>query len=209
MPYVKSTNLFMHPTFPLIKGTNTASGVPTGFDQGEIANGYALNIALTGAQNTWPTPAANSAYRASFVGGTQTGIPDPASAMLMTEQWFFPVTGAFTVPSSGQNVTNYPPAFKEHWEAMFYKSGGTGACGSQIGVIDTTKVPFGVVPVGYADGHTKAIPVGKFLADTPTYTQYTGANFSSAVCSAFAAHYNSNVNSLTLPQNGTYPFWGF
>lgn len=208
MPYTKSVNLFYHPSFTLIKGTNSSSGVPTGFDQGEIANGYALNIAITGAQNTWPTPAANSAYRNSFVGGTQTGIPDPASALLMTEQWFFPVTGAFTVPSSGPTVTNYPPAFKEHWAAMFYKSGGTGDCGTQTGVIDNTKVPFGVVPVGYADGHTKAIPVGKFLADTPTYAQYTGSSLSSAVCSPFAAHYNTSVNTLNLPPTGTWPFWG-
>lgn len=208
MPYIKSTSLFLHPSYALIKGTNMSGGVPTNFDQGEIANGYALNIALTGALNTWPTPSANAAYRNSFVGGTQNGIPDPASAMLMTEQWFFPITGALSVPATGQTVTAYPPAFKEHWAAMFYKNGGAGACGVQDGQIDSTKVPFGVVPVGYADGHTKAVSVGKFLADTPTYSQFTGAPLSTAACAPFASHYNTAVNSLTLPPTGTWPFWG-
>ena len=45
LPYVKSTGLFYHPTIALLKGTGATNGVPTGFDQGEIANGYALNMA--------------------------------------------------------------------------------------------------------------------------------------------------------------------
>ena len=211
-PYTKSVGLFLHPSFPLIKGTNAVSGVPTGFDQGEIANGYALNIAITGAQNTWnqagPPYTNVSAVRNSFVGGTQTAIPDVAGALILTEQWFFPVTGALTVPSSGPIVTNYPPAFKEHWAAMFYKLGGSGACGVQNGVIDSTKVPFGVIPVGFADGHAKAMAVGDFLAKTPTYQEYTGVPLSTFACAPFAAHFNAAVNSLTLPPTGTWPLWG-
>jgi prepilin-type N-terminal cleavage/methylation domain-containing protein len=224
-PYVKNTQMFIHPSFPLIKGTNsTGTNVksPTGFDQGEIANGYALNIAITGALNTWNCAGGvggvgctgPSAYRNSYVGGTQTGIPDVAGAMLFTEQWFFPVTGAMQVPGAGSlpTVTSYPPAFKEHWMAMFYKQDATANPSSSCwtnNVIDTNKVPFGVVPVGFADGHAKAIPVGDFLAKTPTFQQYTGQPLDTAFsCGLFASYYNNNINSISVPA-GSYPFWGF
>lgn len=212
-PYVKSVNLFYHPTIALLKGTNTTNGVPTGFDQGEIANGYALNIAITGAQNTWnqagPPYTNVAAIRNSFVGGTQTGIADPAAALIMTEQWFQPVTGGFEVPSSGPVVTYYPVASKEHWAAMFYKvnatTGDPNNCRAIMGQIDSTKVPFGVVPVGFADGHVKALPVGDFLAKTPTYTQFTGAAYSSTICNPTAAYYNSAVTAINA---GSWPLWG-
>lgn len=209
MPYTKNTGLFMHPTIALIKGTNTTAGVPTGFDQGELASGYALNIAITGAQNTWPTPSTFGAYRDSFVGGTQTAIAAPADALLITEQWFEVVTGAWELNYSGQETPYWPAAFKEHWEAMFYKSGGTGDCGVQTGVIDPTKVPFNVVPIGYADGHAKAIPVGTFIANSPTFQQYTGAPLNTGVCTGFAAFGNASLTASQIPAgSGQYPMWG-
>ena len=203
--------MFYHPTIALLKGTGATNGVPTGFDQGEIANGYALNIAITGAQNTWQANGVpytgNAAIRNSFVGGTQTNLASPAEAMILTEQWFFPVTGAVTIPASGTVVTNYPPAIKEHWFAMFYKNSATSnpATCSTVPTVDTTKVPFGVVPVGFADGHTKAMPVGDFLGKTPTYQQAFGAPLSSFACSPFASHFNTAVTAV---QAGSWPFWG-
>jgi len=209
LPYIKSLGLFNHPTIALIKGTSLTSGVPNNTDQGEIASGYALNIAITGALNVWPSPAAFGAYRDSFVGGTQTGLASPAEAMLTTEQWFEVVTGAWETNYNGQQTPYWPAAFKEHWEAMYYKSGGTGDCGVQTGVIDPTKAPFGVVPVGYADGHVKTLPVGQYIANTPTFAQYTGASLNTAVCSYFAAF---GSGSLTTPQisagAGLFPMWG-
>lgn len=212
LPYVKSANLFYHPVIPLLKGTNTVNGVPTGFDQGEIANGYALNIAITGAQNTWNTVQANTYgyIRDSFVGGTQTGIPSPAEANIIMEQYFQDVIGGFEIPDVKGNTTYYPLAVKEHWENMFYKTLATGTnndCSTQIGVIDPVKVPFGVVPVSFADGHTKALAPGDILGKTPTYQQYLGVPYSNSVCGATAAYFNTAVNSLPT-QVQPWPFWG-
>jgi len=209
MPYVKSISLFTHPTIALIKGTHLTNGVPDNTDQGEIASGYALNIAITGALNVWPAPATYGAFRESFVGGTQTGLASPAEAMLTTEQSFQVQTGAWETNYSGQSTPYWPAAFKEHWEALYYKSGGTGDCGVQTGQIDPTKAPFNVVPLGYADGHVKTIAVGQFIANTPTFAEYTGASLNTAVCGYFAAFGSA---SLTTPQinagQGKYPMWG-
>lgn len=218
LPYVKSLGLFSHPSIALLKGTSTDSTglVPTGADQGEIASGYALNIAITGSQNTWNYPTVGGQYtnygaiRNSFVGGTQTGIASPAEALLTTEQFFQVTTGAW----NGYHVSSsasYPPAFREHFESLFYKSGGSGLCGTQA-VVDTTKVPFNVVPVGFADGHVKALQVGDFLAKTPTYTAFTGLSFDTYVCRTFASYTTSGVANPTSPigiGSGQFPLWGF
>jgi prepilin-type processing-associated H-X9-DG protein len=92
---------------------------------------------------------------------------------------------------------------------MFYKSGGTGDCGVQTGIVDPTKVPFNVVPIGYADGHVKSISPGQFIGNTPTFEQYTGSALNTAVCTGFAAF---GSGSLTTPMiqagSGQYPMWG-
>jgi prepilin-type N-terminal cleavage/methylation domain-containing protein len=211
-PYVKSVSLFVHPTIAPIYGTGVSSGVPTGQDQGEFANGYALNIAITGALNTWGynAPYTNfGALRDSFVGGTQTGLASPAEAMIVTEQWFEPVTGAWETNYAGSETPYWPAAFKEHWEAMYLKSGGTGDCGTQPGVTDPTKVPFGVVPISYADGHTKTLAVGQFLANTPTFAQYVGASYPAAICNGFAAYGNNSYTASLIPAgSGKFPMWG-
>jgi prepilin-type N-terminal cleavage/methylation domain-containing protein len=213
VPYVKSVGLFTHPSIAVIKGTGTSNHVPTDFDEGELASGYALNIAITGAQNTWgyPYPYTNyGAIRDSFVGGTQTGIADPASALLTTEQWFEVVTGGWELNYNGSETPYWPAAFREHWEAMFYKNGGTGDCGVQTGVVDPTKVPFNVIPVGYADGHVKAIAPGQFIANSPTYVQYTGASsLDTNVCYGFAAYGKSSLTASQIPAgSGQFPMWG-
>jgi prepilin-type N-terminal cleavage/methylation domain-containing protein/prepilin-type processing-associated H-X9-DG protein len=214
MPYVKSVPLFLHPSFSLIKGTATdANHVPTLLDQGEIANGYALNIAITGSQNTWNCPHDASgactnlgAYRNSFVGGTQTGIPSPAEAMITIEQWFHVVTGGYEIPSNNATTTYYPAAMREKWENAFLKTGGSGYCGNQIGVVDPTKVPFGVVPVGFADGHVKAMNPNDILGKSPSMDQY-GVPHSTNYCYPTAAYFSSSLNSKPAYQ-GSWPFWG-
>jgi prepilin-type N-terminal cleavage/methylation domain-containing protein len=210
LPYVKSVNMFLHPTLPLITGTGNTNGVWNGVDNGEIGNGYALNIAITGALNTWPTPAKFGAYRESFIGGTQSGLGSPAEALLTTEQSFFDVTGAWETNYNGQTTPYWPAAFKEHWEALFMKSGGTGDCGVQTGVVDPTKVPFNVIPIGFADGHVKSIAPGQFLANSPTYAEYVGQPLDTGVCKYFAAYgFGSFSGTPALSAGGgKYPMWG-
>jgi len=217
MPYVKTASLFVHPVFAPIFGTTPTAGYlgdgnndgKSFYDQGEIADGYALNLALTGALNTYGHSAPYSnpgAIRNSFLGGTQTSIPSPAEAMMIVEQPFEVVTSAVEFPPTGPTVTYYPMAIREHWQAMFMQQGGSGFCGDN-GVIDPKAAPFaGSVPLSFADGHTKAMPVGQFLANTPTAAQY-GIPADSYYCLPSAAYYNSGMS--TAPSwTQSWPMWG-
>jgi prepilin-type N-terminal cleavage/methylation domain-containing protein len=214
MPYIKNVQIFYHPVYAPIYGTSLTAGVPNNLDQGEIASGYALNIAITGAQNTWgyngPPYTNYGAIRQSFVGGTQTSVPSPADAMLINEQWFEVVTGGWETNYGGSTTPYWPNAFKEHWEFMYEKSGGTGDCGVQTGVVDPVKAPFNVIPLTYCDGHAKAIAVGQFLANSPTYEQYVGAGLDTYVCNYYAAYGfgSAQVTPAISVGQGLFPMWG-
>ena len=209
---VNHTQLFIHPAFTFNPGTGSTGGVPNYFDNGEIGNGYALNIAITGAQNTWNTAPGNlGRYRTSFVGGTQTGIPSPAETLLISEQYFNNIVGGVEIPSNTETVTYYPLASKEHFMATFNQvvAGGTQGCGTN-GIVDPTKAPFaGQVPIGYADGHTKVLSVGAFLAQTPTTSDAYGVAPWGSLCGLPTAAYYNNSATLQIPVGtGKYPLWG-
>jgi prepilin-type N-terminal cleavage/methylation domain-containing protein len=197
-PYIKNTSLFTHPAI---------MPNPTSYNTyGELEGGYALNLAITGALNVWPVPATNYAYRDSFIGGVQTAIPSPAEAMVVMEQPTASYVGGVEWPTSAvQELTYYPAAIREHWQAVFYTQGGSGPCGETT-TLDPTAAPFaGNVPIGYADGHAKAISVGQFLALTPTAAQY-GIGFNGQQCSITTTGFylHSTQPSWTQP----WPFWG-
>ena len=201
MPYAKSTGLFYHPVI---------QPNATNLTQGEVEGGYALNLAITGALNTYGKSAAKQAsdvavFRDSWIGGTQTAIPSPAEAMIAMELVNVSYVGSMEWPNTGNHVGYWPMAVKEHWQAVFYKTGGSGPCGETT-TVDPTAVPFqSQIPMSYTDGHTKTIPVGQFLANTPTGAQY-GVGFSSAACNLTATgwYYNSAQPTYTQP----WPMWG-
>lgn len=195
MPYVKNIDMFYHPVIQ--------PDAPS-LNLGEVEGGYAVNLAITGALNVWPTPSSVAAFRNSFVGGVQTAIPSPAEAMLVMEQVKASYVGAMEWPTTGQTVGYLPLAIREHWQAAFYTQGGTGPC-NETTTIDATTVPFaGQIPMNYADGHAKTVPVGQFLANTPMSAEY-GIPFNKAVCSltATAFYYNTTTPSWTKP----WPMW--
>lgn len=204
-PYVKNKQMFFHPAIATIKGTTFSGGQYS--NDGEIASGYALNMALTGGLNTWNYAfpyTNNGAIRDSFVGGTVTAIPAPAEAMIFVEQPFQAVTGAIPVPFSAPQTTLYPIAVREHWSAIFMTQGGAGRCGDTT-TVDPKSVPFsGQVPVSYADGHTKTMPVGQFLANTPTAAQY-GITWNNSFCTVTANYANAGTKPVWT---GTWPMWG-
>ena len=195
MPYIKSAQMFYHPVIQ----PNAAN-----LEQGEVEGGYALNLAISGALNVWPKPAGIAAWRDSFINGVGTAVPSPAEAMIVMEQVNASYVGAIEWPNTGQTVGYYPLAIREHWQAAFYKTGGTGPC-NETTTIDPVTVPFaGQVPISYADGHAKTLAVGQFLANTPSSAEY-GIPFNKAVCSltATAFYYNSSAPSWTKP----WPMW--
>jgi prepilin-type N-terminal cleavage/methylation domain-containing protein len=214
MPYVKSVGLF---TDPVIQPSTT------GLAEGEIAGGYALNLAITGALSLnmsasgyVPLPNDPSDYqkfgnRVSWLGGATTSVPEPADAMLIMDQAIASVVGGYEsgTTSNDFDLTYYPLAVKETFESIFYQLGGTktsaNPCGTQIGVLDNATVPYGTIPLSYCDGHTKAIPPGAFLANTPSAAQY-GLTLNKYLCGPdTAAFYGNGTPVLTT---GVYPMWG-
>ncbi|HRI44337.1 MAG TPA: prepilin-type N-terminal cleavage/methylation domain-containing protein [Fimbriimonadaceae bacterium] len=165
MPYTKSVEVFFHPAMQKVKSNWD--------DAGEIMNGYALNLSITGALNTYGDVNRNGAFRDSFLGGTQSAIPDPSQAMLFTELRstlinFMPI---FTTPNANRQ-TAYPPAVRELWIPMFMKRIGTSGC-NYSSEVDTTNYPFGGnIIVSRTDTSTKAMPIKQFLANTPSAAEY-------------------------------------
>ena len=168
MPYVKNFQLFVHPALDYKQFTNWNLN-------GELMGSYGLNLALTGALNTYNNPAGNGQLRNSWIGGTQTSIPDVARAMLIVELVdptinFAPV---FLDSSSGTATrTAYPFAIREAWAPKFYPT--DASCNILSTTPDASRVPFSQnIVLSMADGHTKAFAVGQFLANTPTAADYT------------------------------------
>jgi len=200
MPYVKNTGLFFHPVI---------QKDPTGWAQGELNGGYALNLSITGGLIVNVNTGALSSFGngQSWLGGTTTGVPSSSNTMLIMEQTTYSIVGPYEAgtTSNNINVPYYPMAVREHWSGYFYQPGGTGSCGEQVGVIDPTSAPFAAsVPLSYCDGHAKAIPVGQFLANTPTAAQF-GISFGSHLCPIKSGYYGYGTPSWTA---GAWPMWG-
>lgn len=198
-PYVKNRQLSVHPVIQYS---------PTGWAQGEIDGGYALNLSITGALNINLTTGAYAAYgnRLPFLGGQTTAVPAPGDTMLLMEQTTYSVVGGYESGTTANKLTltYYPLAVREHWMGYFYKTGGTGACKEQDGVLDPVAAPFAEnVPLSYCDGHTKTLPVGQFLANTPTAAQF-GLSFNKYLCPIAAAYYGNGNPSWTQ----SWPMWG-
>jgi prepilin-type N-terminal cleavage/methylation domain-containing protein len=214
MPYVKSAPMFFDPVVQPLAGAaynaTTNSGGPNGLFAGEVEGGYALNTAITGALSTWPTTALYG-IRNSWLGGSTTSVPDPSDAMLIMEQAGNSVLPAYEygTTTNKYSLTYYPAAIKEHWIGYFYNTGSTDANSNCYATLpltpDNASAPYtGSVPLSYTDGHTKSIPLGQFIANTPTAAQY-GLTYNKYVCSLSAATIYGNGQPNT---NINFPMWG-
>jgi len=173
MPYIKNVDLFNHPGRQR-DGLMWDNG-------GEIMNGFALNPALTGSANINVSTGALLRTRNSWLGGTQSSIPDVSAAMLLFEFGsstfnFSPMVMTLTdynLPTPATQ-TVYPQAYREYWARIFMK--WTTCSGANLGEISNevdSRVVFanGIV-LGLADGHAKFYQAQQFLAKTPTIAQY-------------------------------------
>jgi len=205
MPYTKNVDLFVHPGRQK-DATMWANG-------GEIFNGFAINPALTGSANINVGTGAVLRVRNSWLGGTQSSIPDVAGAMLLFEFGsskfnFSPMvmtTAEYNLPTPATQ-TVYPQAYREYWGRIFMK--WTTCSGPNMAEIsnepDSRTVFANGIVLGLADGHAKFYQAQKFLANTPTVAEY-GAMDSYGNCGTgsevmrVAAVPNINLN---------YPMWG-
>lgn len=199
MPYVKNTQLFIHPTVDHTKFANWTGS-------GEIMGSYALNLSLTGAMNSYnKLPTATDFSRTSWLGGSQTDIPDVAQTMLIMELVdptvnFAPV---FLDGSSGtSNRIAYPFAIREAWAPKFYPT--DASCNILSTTPDSARVPFAQqINLSYTDGHTKTVAVAKFLAQTPTAAEYTVS--SRPACGIGTGAWTISAKPVW---NKSWPQWG-
>jgi len=201
VPYTKSVPLFEHPAM-----TKDPAGWNT---NGQIMNGYALNLALTGALDMNASGLKTNGNRTSFVGGTTSNLPSPSEAMLLME---FPSTRVNFLPvylygSGPVDMTAYPVATRELWEPMFYKWQSATNCATPTKEIDPKASPFaGQIVMARADGSAKAVPVGKFLSETPTGAEYV-AKPSGWSCGPTGGAWTIGTGQPAMPSK-SYPLWG-
>ncbi|MBL8088675.1 MAG: prepilin-type N-terminal cleavage/methylation domain-containing protein [Chthonomonas sp.] len=203
MPYVKNVQIFEHPV--------RQKSMTDWNNNGQILNGFALNLGLTGGSTSGfiSTP---------WTGGTQSGIANVSAAMLLLEM---PNTYAapFVAPKSTVKDANgdtletvYPMAIREYWRAIFLK---------QISGCTTSDEPDAVgsgphqgVVAGMADGSAKFIPVMSFLGQTPTLAQYMPSTSMGQVSSTFNSNCRRATSAFPVADTATpvtsvnFPLWG-
>jgi prepilin-type N-terminal cleavage/methylation domain-containing protein len=206
LPYIKSVDLFAHPG---------RQRDPIMWDNaGQIMNGFAINTAITGAANVNTSTGQLQRIRNSWLGGTQSAIPDVAGAMVLMEFGntkinFVPMamtaedfnkTGTFPI-----SQTVYPPAWREFWGRNLMKwTSCTGPNMSEISNEADPRTTFanGVV-FGMADGSAKFMQASKFLASTPTAAEY-GPLDRFYQCGTASEVMRPATPNLNL----NYPLWG-
>jgi prepilin-type N-terminal cleavage/methylation domain-containing protein/prepilin-type processing-associated H-X9-DG protein len=169
-PYTKNVDMFFHPAIGKYD-----TGTPKQWSEnGQIMGSFGINLALTGALNTYNNTGGAGSDRKSFMGGTTGGIPDVAAAMLLVELVNPTINFAptFLDSSSGTATrTAYPVAIKEMWAPNLYKTDANCVSSTEV---NGSNLPFaGQMNLGFADGHMKSYSVGKFMAETPSAAEYT------------------------------------
>lgn len=208
LPYTKNVQIFEHP------GRTKLDNLGQWSQDSEIMGGFAINLALTGALNTYNRAAGSPGmFRNSWLGGTQSSIPDVSRAMLLFEFAhpsvnFSPVlVDAVNDPLSIQTV--YPMAVREFWGRWLMRTTGCASAAawnmSEITTTPDERSAFGGgVVVGHADGSARFYPAQRFLAETPTAAEFGVPNAAGAGCGATSGTYRPGATPIL---NINYPFW--
>ncbi|MBX3095558.1 MAG: prepilin-type N-terminal cleavage/methylation domain-containing protein [Fimbriimonadaceae bacterium] len=206
LPYSKNVQLFEHPGRSKVAANTFSCPGGTWAQCGQIMGGFAINLALTGALNTWGrTPTSAGYTRNSWLGGNQTALPDVSRAMMLFEFTnvdinFSPVVvDAINNPIPNQIV--YPMAIREFWAANFKR---TDAACNPLPEDNAARTFGGVIITGYADSSAKAVPINQWLAFTPTAAQYGVTVDANAKCGISSGTYRPGVTpNLAI----NFPFW--
>lgn len=227
-PYTKSTDVFFCPSRPL--EASDTSAYNDWVSNGEIQNGYALNMSMIGEAYTikggdeagicgFPYSCRNSFMTgltqsdinygngAALKPVAQSNLVAPDQLLMVTEKAGY-VLPTYDYPDSTDNVS-FPPADRGYW-LMVFKDAPTNAYGAINNDVDPNAAPHqkGVV-ICYADGHTKWLSVEQFLANCiPTEDNYANAgNFGSPCTPTAADCYPANWPSLSKTGRD-WPMWG-
>ncbi|MCW5937086.1 MAG: prepilin-type N-terminal cleavage/methylation domain-containing protein [Fimbriimonadaceae bacterium] len=175
-PYTKSVDIFKHSARPPmdLDTPSCPGGVWSGC--GQMGGTMAINTALTGSLNTYGKgPNDSGQFRDSFLGGSQTAVPDLSAAMMLMELFNPNVTfsSVYLTPSFQVRQTAYPVAIKDLWIPSFMTKVGRFGC-VYNNEIDKTKYPFmDQITIGTADGSARTMHIRKFLENTPSRAEYT------------------------------------
>jgi prepilin-type N-terminal cleavage/methylation domain-containing protein/prepilin-type processing-associated H-X9-DG protein len=188
-PYTKNMQIFFCPS--------RKTDDPTWTLGGQIANGYALNLSLTGF--TTRNDVANTGFsNPSFQGGSLAGMARPAEQLLATELF------RSTLPSVVQQVDAangiaWPHANRERWATLL----SVGVPAQNIAPRDTAPHGEGM-NIMYGDGHAKWMKNSQFLSNCPP-----AANYNPGSTSAITRSSGNPVGPLTAPVVvGEWPLWG-
>jgi prepilin-type N-terminal cleavage/methylation domain-containing protein/prepilin-type processing-associated H-X9-DG protein len=180
MPYIKNTQVMFCPS-----RVKDAAAWDT---NGEIKNGYALNLSVTGASS-------GLVDRPSFLGGALAGVDFPAETFIVQELWN-QVTYNYLV---GTGNTLYPAALRESWEP-YLKPGGS---------IDKKSAPHtDGLNLAFCDGHAKFMSVAAFLSKCPTSAQYTAPAFTFTTNPGAGTGVNTLFTSTAPTWVQSWPLWG-
>jgi prepilin-type N-terminal cleavage/methylation domain-containing protein/prepilin-type processing-associated H-X9-DG protein len=159
-PYVKSYPIFRCPSRAIVE---SEPGKQDWVNSAEIFNGYALNLSVTGATDTWNRAPGNRRFRNSWLGGGLAGVDAPAELMIVMESWF-PGIWHYTTPLVSEQQTAYPMANRSIWEAAL----------KPAGKVDRRAAPHNDgMNLAYADGHAKFLKVDAFLNNCPPNSEYS------------------------------------
>lgn len=210
-PYIKNLQVFEHP----MRAKDT-----TQWDTaGQIYNGIVINLGFTGVKNVNFTTGATSSFGdlVPFLGGTQSGFPNPGDAAMFFDNVPFqstPFSPVVDYLASGQSNTDpiatYPFAIREFWRYRLMKQ-TAAECKSGTGgtEIDNGKALTGGIIVGRADGSAKFMSGGAFLAKTPTRAEFLNGGSIGSDPSCDASKTSQGYGASVAPNTTIdYPMWG-
>lgn len=214
LPYTKNTELFVHP--------GRAKEADHWNRSGMIMGGFALNLGMTGALNTYdfegltvgkdqPVVYGKGAWRNSWLGGRMTSVPSVAEAMILFDFSkpnlnFAPI---IVKASDANSVTQtvYPSAVREWWarNLMNWTTCTAWDMAEISNEADPRATFGGGLTIGFMDGHAKNMKAQEFLSKTPTAAEYVvGSLPADRMCGATSG----TLATTDVNTNLDYPFWG-
>ena len=201
-PYTKNVGINFCPSRTRVE---TEPGYQDWVNSAEIfGNGYALNLSVTGALNTYNrAPTASGSFRDAFTGGAMAGLSRPADTMIMMEN-YFPGIASYTVPAGAAQQTAYPLASREYWKEIMKPA-------SLSGNVDKRNSPHSDgLNIAYCDGHSKWIKADQFLANCPPNSEYGAGSLPPYTypTAGVMAWSGPTPTYFSLATRNAYPMWG-